>query len=183
MFTKILFLFSAILIHQVSCSSDHMNQEVSDEKESIKFVGRMLEQGRTLVHHTVKRFMIILPAIFFKLGIAFTLLVLVTIVAINNGFIGFLLLVVGLSSVLARLQEARRPAAASFPYISALPSYYHHGHNLHGWDRSDNTPEKTVTLDGSTQYSPSYQHYKPYSSAYSTYSQKNFRKEKSKKDL
>lgn len=66
--------------------------------------------------------MVILPAIFFKLGIAFTLLILVTIVAINNGFIGFLLLVVGLSSVLARLQEARRPA---IPF-HINPAYIHH---------------------------------------------------------
>ncbi|KAL1492039.1 hypothetical protein ABEB36_012541 [Hypothenemus hampei] len=64
--------------------------------------------------------MVLLPAIFFKLGVAFTLLVLVTVVSINNGFIGFLLLVVGLSNVLARLQEARKPAP--LPY---LPQYYH----------------------------------------------------------
>ncbi|KAK9884984.1 hypothetical protein WA026_009215 [Henosepilachna vigintioctopunctata] len=91
----------------------------------------LIEQGRTFVHHAVKRFMVILPAIFFKLGIAFTLLLIVTVVAVNNGFIGFLLLVVGMSSVLARLQEARRPAVV--PLIQPLPASYHH----HGWDRSD----------------------------------------------
>ena len=86
--------------------------------------------GRTLVHHTLKRFMIILPAIFFKLGIAFTLLVLVALAAVNNGFIGFLILVVGLSSVLARLQDSGR--AVPVPYISPVSPYHHQV-----WDRSD----------------------------------------------
>jgi hypothetical protein len=87
--------------------------------------------GRTMVHHAVKRFLIILPAIFFKLGIAFTLLIVVALAAVNNGFIGFLLLVVGLSSVLARLQDTRR---AAIPYISPLPPYHQHV-----WDRSDSS--------------------------------------------
>ncbi|KAF7269522.1 uncharacterized protein LOC143192029 [Rhynchophorus ferrugineus] len=148
----------------VLCSAGEEKTDVAEQKQSVEFVGRMLEQGRTLVHHALKRFMVILPAIFFKLGIGFTLLVLVTIVAINNGFIGFLLLVVGLSSVLARLQEARKQVAAapvvSAPYVSAaLPAYYPHAHAhpLRAWDRSDSTADKTV--EGTLQYSPTYQYY------------------------
>ncbi|RZC27638.1 hypothetical protein BDFB_008016 [Asbolus verrucosus] len=113
--------------------------------------------GRTLVHHAVKRLMIILPAIFFKLGIAFTLLIIVALAAVNNGFIGFLLLVVGLSSVLARLQESRRPAL-SVPYISPLPPYHHQV-----WDRSDSTGNKAVYYNGygtqNLQYSPGLSNY------------------------
>lgn len=69
-----------------------------------------------MVHHAVKRFMIIMPAIFFKLGIAFTLLILVALAAVNNGIIGFLILVVGLSSVLARLQGQGPPPV---PFIAS----------------------------------------------------------------
>ncbi|KAH1021464.1 hypothetical protein HUJ04_010974 [Dendroctonus ponderosae] len=144
----------------VLCSAEDNRSALDDRKNGAEFVGRMIEEGRTLVHHAMKRFMIILPAIFFKLGIAFTLLLLVTIVAINNGFIGFLLLVVGLSSVLARLQEARRPAAA--PYIAPLSPYYHHAHIL---DRSDSTGEKS-TAESSIQPTSAYQQYyanRPYS--------------------
>lgn len=72
--------------------------------------------------------MVIAPAIFFKLGIAFTLLLIVTIVSVNNGFIGFLLLVVGLSSVLANLQQARRPAIplqiSPYPYHVDRSDFY-----------------------------------------------------------
>ncbi|VEN36850.1 unnamed protein product [Callosobruchus maculatus] len=106
-----------------------------------------MTQGRTLVRNTFKRFAVLLPAVFFKLGIAFTMLVLVTIVSVNNGFIGFLLLVVGLSSVLARLQEARRPptaaAPAIAPYYNPAPYYNHvvpvalRRHYRQEWDRSD----------------------------------------------
>ncbi|KAG5875364.1 hypothetical protein JTB14_020662 [Gonioctena quinquepunctata] len=83
--------------------------------------------------------MILLPAIFFKLGIAFTMLVLVTIVSVNNGFIGFLLLVVGLSSVLARLQETRR--APAVPY--SVPIYQHR--YAQDWDRKDRGTEEAST--------------------------------------
>lgn len=88
--------------------------------------------------------MLIAPAIFFKLGIAFTLLLLVTLVAVNNGFIGFLILVVGLSSVLARLQRSG-PAAPLVQHVP-IPYHAHHVHALpqlshfhhHPWiDRSD----------------------------------------------
>ncbi|XP_050312130.1 uncharacterized protein LOC126747494 [Anthonomus grandis grandis] len=127
---------------------------VPKAETSVQFVGRMMEEGRTLVHHAMKRFMIILPAIFFKLGIAFTLLVLVAIAAVNNGFIGFMLLVVGLSSVLARFQEAKRPAAT--PYVTS--PYYHHAHIL---DRKDD-------VDGSA--APAYQ-YVGTTSPYSAYAQ------------
>lgn len=75
--------------------------------------------------------MVILPAIFFKLGVAFTLLLLVTLVAVNNGFIGFLILVVGLSSLLARLQDARRPAVAPVVYAHPPAVAYAHGHHHH----------------------------------------------------
>ncbi|KAJ3641782.1 hypothetical protein Zmor_028260 [Zophobas morio] len=105
--------------------------EKVDTSVNLQQLGRQLvEEGRTLVHHTLKRFMIILPAIFFKLGIAFTLLVLVALAAVNNGFIGFLILVVGLSSVLARLQDSGR--AVPVPYISPVSPYHHQV-----WDRSD----------------------------------------------
>lgn len=82
--------------------------------------------GRTFVHHAVKRFMVILPAIFFKLGIAFTLLIIVSLVAVNNGFIGFLILVVGLSSVLARLQQSQSPHIQAVPLIAHQPAWPHH---------------------------------------------------------
>ncbi|XP_060524547.1 uncharacterized protein LOC132700963 [Cylas formicarius] len=145
-------LVSAVVVFLVVswCDADDVQRSVVDPKE--QFVGRMVEQGRTLVHHAVKRFMIILPAIFFKLGIAFTLLVLVAVVAVNNGFIGFLLLVVGLSSVLARLQESRKPSYPTAPYISPLPPYYHHRF----LDRSDNAATDKSVPDAGTyaQYSP-----------------------------
>lgn len=90
-----------------------------------------------MVHHAVKRFMIIMPAIFFKLGIAFTLLILVALAAVNNGFIGFLILVVGLSSVLARLQQSAHPV----PFI-APPAW------PHLVDRRDNTPPVFSNVGG-----------------------------------
>lgn len=105
----------------------------------------------------------LLPAIFFKLGIAFTLLLLVTIVAVNNGFIGFLLLIVGLSTVLARLQEVRKsalPVPLSYPPLPAFSTHYsrlgRHHYNL--WDRND---DATEPQEGKSSYlsvaSPSYQ--------------------------
>lgn len=110
-----------------------------DHITNIKFCCNILFffAGRTFVHHAVKRFMVILPAIFFKLGIAFTLLIIVSLVAVNNGIIGFLILVVGLSSVLARLQQAQ-PApvhAHAVPLIAPPPPWAHHF-----LDRSDSSP-------------------------------------------
>lgn len=98
------------------------------------------------MHRTFKRLAVILPAVFFKLGIAFTLLLLVTIVAINNGFIGFLLLIVGMSTVLARLQEVRKPALPVPLTYAALPAFNPHysrlgRHHYNLWDRNDNTAE------------------------------------------
>ncbi|KAJ8961756.1 hypothetical protein NQ318_021357 [Aromia moschata] len=119
------------------CSAESPEEAEAQGREVGEFIGRMVEQGRTMVHHVVKRFQIILPAIFFKLGVAFTMLVLVALASVTNGFIGFLLLVVGLSSVLARLQESsRRPAA---PYY--LPAVHHHAALHHGWDRNDKNVE------------------------------------------
>ncbi|XP_045460481.1 uncharacterized protein LOC123670931 [Harmonia axyridis] len=136
-------------------------EDIKDADKTMEVAGReLIEQGRTFVHHAVKRFMIILPAIFFKLGIAFTLLLIVTLVAVNNGFIGFLLLVVGMSSVLARLQEARRPAVV--PFVQSIPSAYHH----HGWDRSDNADVQPTTKaiygSQSQQVIPNYGYYTKY---------------------
>lgn len=102
----------------------------------------------------MKRFMIILPAIFFKLGVAFTLLLLVTIVAVNNGFIGFMLLVVGLSTVLARLQEARAKPLAPLP-IPLAPHYAPHFVHSHGWDRKDEDLTSTKTVKSIHQHEPS----------------------------
>lgn len=98
--------------------------------------------------------MVILPAIFFKLGIAFTLLLVVTLVAVNNGFIGFLLLVVGMSSVLARLQQAQRPPVV--PIYQSIPTAYQH----HGWDRSDAVNSQTKS--GYDGQSPQYGYYTRY---------------------
>lgn len=95
--------------------------------QSIKLIvlTNLCFSGRTLVHHAVKRFQLILPAIFFKLGIAFTLLIIVTIAVINNSFLGFLLLVVGLSSILARLQESRRSVVAPLPFAYGSAQAHH----------------------------------------------------------
>ncbi|XP_066246541.1 uncharacterized protein [Euwallacea similis] len=159
---KMCFMSMIILQFVFMCSGEETKKSdwtLRSNSSSEKFIGRMIEEGRTLVHHAMKRFMIILPAIFFKLGVAFTLLILVTIASINNGFIGFLLLVVGMSSVLARLQEARRPPA-NLPYIAPSP-YFHHVNFL---ERSDNAMGKTVT-DASAPQHPGYQYYvggKPY---------------------
>ncbi|KAL3279064.1 hypothetical protein HHI36_016578 [Cryptolaemus montrouzieri] len=142
-------IFAICVICFVGCIAAPNNQNLKEDETLVKAFERgreLVEQGRTFVHHAVKRFMIILPAIFFKLGIAFTLLLIVTLVAVNNGFIGFLLLVVGMSSVLARLQEARRPAVV--PYIQSLPASYHHGWDR--TDRSDNT--ETQVMDSSKIY-------------------------------
>lgn len=113
-----------------------------------------------MVHNTFKRFMIILPAIFFKLGIAFTLLIVVALAGVTNGFIGFMLLVVGLSSVLARLQDFRK-SPVTVPYVTPLAAPLHH-HQI--WDRSDSTSEKNgygtvsnypyLPYSGMTGYSP-----------------------------
>lgn len=116
-----------------------------------------------MVHHAMKRFMIILPAIFFKLGIAFTLLVLVAIVAVNNGFIGFMLLVVGLSSVLARFQDSSKKHVV--PYY--LPAVHHHA-GYHGWDRSDKDEEKVEKATSYPAYNPQYV-YTPLSAYNSAY--------------
>nr|XP_023026636.1 uncharacterized protein LOC111514610 [Leptinotarsa decemlineata] len=127
------FVFCVVVSNATSTKTEITKNDAGE------FVGRMMEQGRTLVHHAMKRFMIILPAIFFKLGIAFTMLVLVTIVSVNNGVIGFLLLVVGLSSVLARLQGSSKPAAV--PYISPVPVF--HNRYYQDWDRRDKGSEET----------------------------------------
>ncbi|KAJ8956784.1 hypothetical protein NQ314_006659 [Rhamnusium bicolor] len=84
------------------------------------------------------------------------MLVLVTIVSVNNGFIGFLILVVGLSSVLARLQDSsRRPAVV--PYV--LPSYHHHGAYHHDWDRNDKGVEGRTEKSYTQSYPPYNQQY------------------------
>ncbi|EFA11735.1 hypothetical protein TcasGA2_TC002384 [Tribolium castaneum] len=133
---KLLFGFVVVIFCFVNSCSANLDEKSLNNATEYEVIGRQLvEQGRTLVHHAAKRFMIILPAIFFKLGIAFTLLILVALAAVNNGFIGFMLLVVGLSSVLARLQDTRRAAAVPVSYISPLPPYHHH----EVWDRSDVT--------------------------------------------
>lgn len=93
--------------------------------------------------------MVILPAIFFKLGIAFTLLIIVSLVAVNNGIIGFLILVVGLSSVLARLQQAQPPRVQPIPLIAPPPAWPHHF-----IDRSDSSPP--VYSKPAVDYRPSY---------------------------
>ncbi|XP_057658569.1 uncharacterized protein LOC130895350 [Diorhabda carinulata] len=116
-----------------SCHAENNETEIRMD-QSREFVERLAEQGRTLARNSFKRLKILLPAIFFKLGIAFTMLVLVTIVSVNNGFIGFLLLVVGLSSVLARFQEARRTPVV--PYVSTLP-YYQQTKFIQDWDRKN----------------------------------------------
>ncbi|XP_072400278.1 uncharacterized protein [Diabrotica undecimpunctata] len=129
--TSIVMVFFCVFV--AFCNAIENKTDVTTPKDARAFVGKMLEQGRTLVHNTFKRFMILLPVIFFKLGIAFTMLVLVTMVSVNNGFIGFLLLVVGLSSVLARLQEARKPPVV--PYVNPLPLYQ--AKYIQDWDRKD----------------------------------------------
>lgn len=94
-----------------------------------------------MVHHAVKRFQFLLPAIFFKLGVAFTMLILVALASVSNGAIGFMLLVVGLSAVLARFQAANSPAPAVIPYQSPVVAYHR---TLHDWDRSDKIQEATT---------------------------------------
>lgn len=100
-----------------------------------------------MVHHAVKRFMIIMPIIFFKLGIAFSLLILVALAAVNNGFIGFLILVVGLSSVLSRLQQGHQHPV---PFI-ASPGWPHHL-----VDRRDNFPPVFRNQDNFLGYPKKY---------------------------
>ncbi|KAJ8979941.1 hypothetical protein NQ317_003683 [Molorchus minor] len=104
----------------------------------------------TIDHHAVKSFQLILPAIFFKLGIAFTMLVVVAIASVTNGVIGFLLLVVGLSNVLARFQEP--PRRTSVPYY--LPSVHHHAAIHHGWDRNDKRSEDKADTGMTQAYPP-----------------------------
>lgn len=94
--------------------------------------------------------------------------------AVNNGFIGFLLLVVGMSTVLARLQDARRPVPvplslpAPLPALHALPAiphYVKYGHQYghhHFLDRSDDgsvDTQEAKTAAYSTATNPSYQNY------------------------
>ncbi|XP_044262558.1 uncharacterized protein LOC123010013 [Tribolium madens] len=150
---KLIFGIVVVIFCLVNACSANQDEKNSNNKTEFQVIGRQLvEQGRTLVHHAFKRFMIILPAIFFKLGIAFTLLILVALAAVNNGVIGFMLLVVGLSSVLARLQESRRPAAVPVSYISPLPPYHHH----EVWDRSDVTGSRNEDANKATSYYNSY---------------------------
>ncbi|XP_017780905.1 PREDICTED: uncharacterized protein LOC108565798 [Nicrophorus vespilloides] len=137
-----------------------------DSSQDVSVIGRQLyEEGRTFVHHAMKRMAIILPAIFFKMGIAFTMLVLVTIVSVNNGVIGFMLLVVGLSSVLARMQEARvphsHPAAIPAPLHITYPSYPSSHH--HFLDRSDVGVESPKPSPPTHNYpTHTYPSYSPY---------------------
>ncbi|CAG9865358.1 unnamed protein product [Phyllotreta striolata] len=105
------------------------NNQTEADNESL------MDKGRTFVRNSLKRFAVLLPVVFFKLGIAFAMLLLVTVVSVNNGFIGFLLLVVGLSSVLARLQEARKQPPVA-PYLNPLPIYQNR--YVQDWDRKDN---------------------------------------------
>ncbi|XP_044762140.1 uncharacterized protein LOC123319309 [Coccinella septempunctata] len=156
---KMKFCALFVIVFCFCCTSAAPSETVvKNEEENVEIGRELIEQGRTFVHHAVKRFMIILPAIFFKLGIAFTLLLIVTLVAVNNGFIGFLLLVVGMSSVLARLQEARRPPPV-VPYIQSIPTAYHH----HGWDRSDNQDGQQASKGVyDQQYAPSVGYYTRY---------------------
>ncbi|GJQ82075.1 hypothetical protein Trydic_g6947 [Trypoxylus dichotomus] len=143
MLVKFVLLVSLVFIFsgEVKCEENSLGKDL--------FSDELVEEGRTFAHRTLKRLAIILPAIFFKLGISFTLLLLVTIVAVNNGFIGFLLLIVGMSTVLARLQEARKPALPvplSYAPLPPIAAHYsrlgRHHYNL--WDRNDDvtgTPE------------------------------------------
>ncbi|XP_018327890.1 uncharacterized protein LOC108738803 [Agrilus planipennis] len=145
----VLFLF-VYFVSFVACED---GENVKENLLNVETVGRQLvEQGRTFVHHVVKRFMVLIPVIFFKLGIGFALLVLVTLLAANNGIIGFLLLVVGMSAVLARLQEARRvpfaPAVyAAAPPVAPIPAHVH-------WDRKDTMETPQLHTTGPTL--PSY---------------------------
>ncbi|XP_071055578.1 protein apnoia [Onthophagus taurus] len=136
-------IFSLILLILVLSKDGSCENETSE----------LIEEGRTFVHHHIKRLAIILPAIFFKLGIAFSLLLLVTIVAVNNGFIGFLLLIVGVSSVLARLQEAKRILPVPIPGLhSPIPlGLSHHQHFL---DRSDDVGVKEARINNPTTNLP-----------------------------
>ncbi|KAK5650543.1 hypothetical protein RI129_001572 [Pyrocoelia pectoralis] len=123
-----------------------VNCELNETQVENDFGSELFEEGRTLAHNTLKRLSFIAPAIFFKLGIAFTLLLVVALVAANNGFIGFLILVVGLSTVLSRFQTRPTPIVQSIPApIAALPLSYQaapqfaHQHHHNAWyDRSDN---------------------------------------------
>ncbi|XP_031332586.1 uncharacterized protein LOC116162948 [Photinus pyralis] len=136
-----------------------VNCELNETRAETDFGSELLEEGRTLAHNTLKRLSFIAPAIFFKLGIAFTLLLVVALVAANNGFIGFLILVVGLSTVLSRFQTRPTPIVQSLPApVAALPLSYpaapqfaHHHHHNAWFDRSDNidTLEKaSKTVNG-----------------------------------
>lgn len=66
------------------------------------------------------------------------MLVLVAVASVTNGFIGFMLLVVGLSSVLARLQSGTPPAV---PYHSPALAFHSpvvaYQKQYHDWDRTD----------------------------------------------
>ncbi|KAK4883045.1 hypothetical protein RN001_006364 [Aquatica leii] len=132
----------SVTLNVVDCeNATNVQSDFSDD---------IIEEGRTLIHNTLKRFMVIAPAIFFKLGIAFTLLLIVTLVAANNGFIGFLILVVGLSTVLSRFQSRPTPiiqpapaalpvSFASFPQYAQQYAHQYGHHHHHPWiDRSDN---------------------------------------------
>ncbi|KAJ8966901.1 hypothetical protein NQ317_010172 [Molorchus minor] len=65
------------------------------------------------------------------------MLVVVAIASVTNGVMGFLLLVVGLSSVLARFNGL--PGGTSVP--RHLPSVLHYAAFHHGWDRNDKRSE------------------------------------------
>lgn len=103
-----------------------------------------------MVHHAVKRFQFLLPAIFFKLGVAFTMLILVALASVSNGAIGFMLLVVGLSAVLARFQVANTSAPAVLPYHTPVVAYHR---TLHDWDRSDKSQVEATTKATIQDYS------------------------------
>lgn len=123
-----------------------------------------------MVHHAVKRFQFLLPAVFFKLGIAFTMLILVAIASVSNGLIGFMLLVVGLSAVLARFQSANAPLVV--PHHSPVIAYHR---TLHDWDRSDKNAAETATKPTLQDYSAyiNQRYYTPVGS-YSGYVGKKF---------
>lgn len=120
-----------------------------------------------MVHHAVKRFQFLLPAIFFKLGIAFTMLILVVIVSASNGVVGFMLLVVGLSAVLARFQ-AVSPVSAAIPYHSPVLAYHR---TIQDWDRSDKGHVEISTKPAVHDYSAyiNQKYYSPVSSYAGTY--------------
>ncbi|GLV44236.1 hypothetical protein CBL_12468 [Carabus blaptoides fortunei] len=80
-----------------------------------------MEEGRTFVHHAMKRLAILIPIFLFKFGIMFTMLLVTAITSTKGLLVGTLLLALGVGHFIAsKFSAVATPTAhISLPHYSA----------------------------------------------------------------